>query len=93
MDAHGSSEDCSDAHAVDCPRCTKAYNHAHAIRAENTVTKLIAKHMPSLKRILWANAWMRVWEDESGQRGTNIHRKLDGACDGITLRRDDGLSG
>lgn len=93
MDAHGNSEDCVDVHAVDCPKCTKAYGHAHAVRAENSVTKIIAEHMPSLKRILWANAWMRVWEDESGQRGTSIHRKFDSACNGITLRRDDGLNG
>lgn len=77
-------------HYSDCPMCTETYDHGAVIRAENTATRILAEGMPNLKRVLWANAWMRRWADESGQRGTNIIRGTNASETAITLSRDDG---
>lgn len=70
--------------------CTESYDHGAVIRAENTATRILAEGMPNLKRVLWANAWMRHWADERGQRGTNIIRGTNASETAIKLSRDDG---
>jgi len=78
-------------HYSDCPMCKESYDHGEVIRAENTATRILAEGMPSLRRVLWANAWMRQWIDESGQRGINIIRGSNGSETSFALSRDDGL--